>query len=95
MDYSERYAIKSIIPLDVVYHCCDEDPMYILAIANSVQKSSRGNPTQIDFNMLSNEITQEKLDKLNDVFKIVIESQEDYDSETLREPKWWLASWLG
>lgn len=77
--YSIREKLLEQLPVEVVYHCSDESPMYFLAVKGHVHKASRGYPEEIETLVVDDEAVAKAIefcDKYGIVFM----------------PKWYLAS---
>jgi len=78
---------EAIDGISIVMHCCYEDPMAIVALAETEKTAWRGSPQRI------NTYDMHFLGSSNDnKLKAYCEK---YELETEGEPGWWLVSWWG
>jgi hypothetical protein len=74
------------LPVELVYHCSYDYPMFILAVKGTMTSASRGYPCEINPDELK--VSDEKIAELKGFC-------EKYNIETDDEPKWWLSSLWG
>lgn len=82
--YDEARRVAKDCPVELVWHCSYDYPMYILAVKDASFSASRGNPEEIDPENLH--ISEEALDEFTSFC-------EEHKIEGT--PKWWLASMWG
>jgi len=87
----KKQAIKENCPFKVVYHCCSQYVMVILAIKETCHDSWSGQPVKIDMNKWSNVETIE----WNRLFAELCEKYNIPVDETNKQPEWWLCSYMG
>ncbi len=86
-DEKFKFLKKNPLPIELVYHCSYDSPMFILAVIDKSFNASRGYPKEIKPENLT--ISQEEISILtNFVEKFNIEIGEEI-------PKWWLSSIWG
>lgn len=59
--YGKKSGVLEKSGVDLVEHCCDEEPMYVLAARGSVQKAARGYPIDLGQSVAIDPSWREKL----------------------------------
>jgi len=84
-DEKKLFEEENPLPIELVWHCSYEYPMFILAVNDTEMSASRGYP--VEFNPSDMVITEAQIQVLKDFC-------EKYEIE-YSEPKWYLCSILG
>lgn len=82
-DFYEKHYNKEEYGVNLICHCCDDYPMYMAAISESVITSSRGYPEAVH-----------NLKKKPDWDEKLLEFAKKYKLRD-KTPQWWLCSWWG
>lgn len=84
----KKWLEKNPLPVEVVYHCTGDDPMFILAIPGTERTAWRGDPVELKFSELQAAVTDEKFVAFNTFIN-------NYNLGNGTMPTWWLASYWG
>ena len=84
-DFAKDKAFRDSFPVDLVWHCSYDYPMFILTVRGTDETAYRGSPEVIDPEKLF--VTLEKIEALRSFC-------EEYGIEW-EEPKWYLCSMWG
>lgn len=76
MEYEEALKVYEEIKIDCLFHCCYDEPMYILYIKGTELTASRGYPEHVDMGDLSKAITKEALEDLEKIADMVYPDHE-------------------
>lgn len=76
-------------PIELVRHCSDRYPMYILAIPGTVRQAVRGFPNKASTRFADLRWGRENPNN------VLLAFAEKHDIETVGEPAWWLCSFWG